>query len=116
MSSSGTNPRSRTGAPVAAMRRSRRRRSRPAPAMATVRSGWSGSEQGGGGDQDVESLPGHQPAHADDHLAVGRQAGVDAGLPPLLGAQRPEPVDVDPGGTTVTGNPSPARWKASAAG
>ncbi len=60
--------------------------------------GMDRRQQGGGGDQRVEPLPRHQPAHADHDLAVRRQAGVDPGLAPLLGAQGAETLDVDPGG------------------
>ena len=44
-SASGTRPSSRTGAPDRRTSRSSRMRSRPVPAMATVRSGWPGASR-----------------------------------------------------------------------
>ena len=77
--------RPRAGGPArrcSAIRPASRSRSRPRPAMATVRSGNRRAEPDGGVDQHVHPLAGHQAADAHHQGPVGREAQVGPGRRP----------------------------------
>ena len=103
-----TRPTIRTGAPVDAMSRSRRPRSRPPPPMATREVGWRGGERGRRPDEHVHPLAGHEPAEAHDERPVG-------GQPEVLARGAPAPrrrADGSarcrrPGGTSTLGSGRP---------
>jgi hypothetical protein len=100
--------------------RSRRARSRPAPAIDLEVGVGSGRPAGGGLDEDVQALAGHEPADADHQAAVLGEAEV----PPGRGAggvvEGHEPLDVHPGrdddGGQVGRRPLPALGRRVAAG
>ena len=66
--------------------------------MTTSSSGWIGRQAGGGPDQHVHALAGHEPAHRHDQRGLGRHAEPARGPPARCGVvERDEAVGVDAG-------------------